>query len=170
MTKYFLQSTTDGQAMVLFGHYYRDIKDYDNAIKYYSLAAELKYDVAAFHLACVYKKIGDIDNAIKHCQRNINNIYCLLELANYYRSIKDETNMIKYYQMGIDMKSGTAANNLGRYYYDNKNYQEAIKHFLMAFELQGNRITSNLSFCYGALGDYDNMKKICSISGQIWKF
>ena len=159
MIKYFLLSITDSHAMLLFGHYYQDIKDYDNAIKYYSLAAELNCDTAPFYIAIIYEKIGDIDKMIEYCQKNITKKYCVGKLVKYYISINDETNMIKYCQIGIDLGNGSVASNLGGYYYEKRNFREALKYFLKAFELDGYCAAYNLSFCYDTLGDYDNMKK-----------
>ena len=90
-----------------YGNYYRyKIKDYDSMKKYFLMAIEL------------------------------NNVFAMQNLADFYQDEKDYDSMKKYYLMAIELKYLIAMVNLAYFYqYIEKDYDSMKKYYLMAIEL-----------------------------------
>jgi tetratricopeptide (TPR) repeat protein len=107
MLKYYLMAIEldNSDAMNNLANYYKEIKDYDNMLKYYIMVA------------------------IK-----LNNSDALNNVASYYEEIKDYDNMKKYYLMAIELNNSDAINYLGNYYKEIKDYDNMKKYLLLGIK------------------------------------
>jgi TPR repeat protein len=66
-----------------------------------------------------FKEEGDIKNMIVCLQHSANNGHkdAALDLASYYRTIKDHDNIVKYYKLAYENGSIDATHYLGKYFH-----------------------------------------------------
>jgi tetratricopeptide (TPR) repeat protein len=101
-------------AMIGLGRYYEQIKEYDDAIKYYLMVLEDRngqqitkeiYLTAICNLANLYEIMNNLEDAIKIYLIGIeikHSIFCMISLARLYNRIKNYSKMIYYYLMAIN--------------------------------------------------------------------
>ena len=116
------------------GNFYKnDLKDYQEAIVWYTRAYEKGYKKAANNMASAYVDLVDYDNAVKWYKISISkgNEKSYFNLAYVYdKYLKDKTNAIKYYDLDI-MKNFNkdAITNLGLLYAKEKEYIKSAAYF-----------------------------------------
>jgi len=82
----------------------------------------------------------------------------MLKFAQYYRT-KDYENMLKYYNMAIELGNRDAMYSLAHYYHLDNKYEEMLKYYMMAIELGCIQSMTNLGIFYGEQNNFDEMKK-----------
>jgi len=131
------------------GNGYYIIERYENAIKYYNKAIQLKANSSNAYVnrGLVKRSLGNYKSA----------------LADYNRAIK------------LNPKSASAYNNIGSIKYDKKDYQSAARNFIKAKNLNKNYLDAyyNLGCVYLQLKKYDeaikNYKKVLSLNFRHYK-
>ena len=158
--------------------------DYENMIKYHTIAVEKGNSTAMFELGLYYDEQKDYENMKKNYMMAIEqgNTNAMTNLAFYYDEQKDYENMMKYYVMAIKEGNYYATYNLGSYfdkqndykkedndamyhlgcyYYDQNDCENMIKYFEMAinagYELD--KITSKINkYLYES--EHDNFENL----------
>lgn len=123
----------------LYGLYYENHNDMNNAIKYYLMAINGGNSNAMFNLGSYYDNIEkNYDEAIKYYLMAIKkgNSDAMSNLGLHYENVEKNYNKaIKYYLMAIEKDDVDAMYNLASYYQNHeKNYMLMEKYYLMAIE------------------------------------
>jgi TPR repeat protein len=128
--KYIYNNELDTNMYNNLGLYYQYIeKDYNKMMKYYLKGFKL------------------------------NDSNAILNLGDYYNSIKNYKKMKKYYLKAIELGNSYAMISLGYYYNEIINYNEMKKYYEMAIELGNSNAMNNLGYYYYEIENYDEMKK-----------
>ena len=125
--------TNLSKAFFFMGYIYKDeLKDNENAIKYYKMAIEKEHVGAMYNLALLYEE-----------------------------ELKDNENVIKYYKMAIEKEDARAMNNLALLYQQElKENENAIKYYKMSIEKEHVDAMYNLALLYEQeLKDNENAEK-----------
>jgi tetratricopeptide (TPR) repeat protein len=146
---------SDGQIVNIIGLYYKHNKNYDLAVKYYLMGAELGNVKSINNLAFYYEKIKkDYELAVKYYLMAVELGYsdAMNNLGYYYENNKKYDLAVKYYLMGAELGNSDAMHNLA-YYYNivEMNYEKAVKYYLMAVELGNSDAMHNLAYYYNTM-------------------
>ena len=152
----------DGLGYESCAHVYHSIKDYNNAIVYYSKAIDInRKDLALYYFrAKNYEKIGNYEQAIKDYTKiieiqpyieayyNRGNAYG--RLGNYEQAIRDYNKVIE-----LNPNLSVAYSNRGSAYAMTGNFKEAIKNFDKYIQFVPNDAIAyqRRGICYRELGD-----------------
>ena len=181
-------TSTDPFVLNYYGIYYSLHKNIPNMYKCYNLAIDKGCITSLHNLGFYYQNLLKTDNS----EENINNmkkyynlviekcahidrsspyfnsyIYTLNNFGDYYSKLNDEENMLKYYNMGIDVKSHTVFNYLGRYYERVQQFDMAKKFYLIGSEKKDKYAAFNLGVYYANNNDIDNMLKYYLLSIEL---
>ena len=138
MIKYLTLSSDFGNhnSSYLLGQYYEKHKQYTLMKQLYKLSIKQGItDKPINKLANYYESIDDIDNMIKYLQMMPNNIFAINKLINYYESINDTNNMVKYLIVASKNNDIMAINKLISYYESINDIDEMIKYLLIKFKI-----------------------------------
>lgn len=134
----------DPQIYLYFGIYYKRIRaDYDNALKYYKKGYELddKNTAIVHNLALCYACINNNDKMEEYlligCKLKI--VQSVIFLAKYYRDNERYEEMIKYYELAIELGSDIPYHLLGEYYREINDFDNMKKFLFLG--IQKNNIT-----------------------------
>ena len=143
--------------------------DYDQAIKDYDKAIELKpnYSDAYYNRGIAYDNKGNYDQAIKDYNKaielNPNHTNAYNNRGLTYDKKGDYNQAIKDYSKAIELKPNysDAYNNRGNAYYNKGDHDQAIKDYNKAIDLNTNYENAyyNRGVAYGNKGNYDQAIK-----------
>jgi len=144
MIKYYLLATDNGyyQSFRSLAHHYKDIKDFENAKRYFLLAIEKNVDGALNDFGFYYHETDkNFDMMKKYYDMSIDKgfLFTHHNYGYYYQLEKDYVNMKKHYQIVIDKCDAEASINSKRqlaiYYADvEKNSEHLIAYCLEGIE------------------------------------
>ena len=122
------EAGSNPEAAFDLGNFYKiDLRDYDEAIVWFTRAYEKDYVKAANQIALTYEKKKDYDNAIKWYEisiaKGITESYINIAIL-YHEILKDKENAIKYYNLDIGLGSFQAVKNMANLYSE---YNEPVK-------------------------------------------
>ncbi len=147
----------------LANYYAHGEQNYDEAIKYYKMAVDLKYSNSFVCLGDLYSKLEEYDKMIEVLENGITHglTKCMLKLGNYYKEICDFDNMKKYLEMAFSHGENRGMYELALFYkYQLKDYNKMKKCFNKAVQKGDTNSMLSLGIYYeDQVRDYDLMKK-----------
>ncbi len=153
---------------------YYSLNDYDNALKYYTLAIEAcsdsptekkstEIDATYFNRGSFFIQIGENDKGISDymlaISLNFNNPIYHTALATEYLKKENYVNAIKYfnYAIELDKENHLAYKNLGTVYYLQKDYNNAVKFYNQAYNINNSdaELLNYLGETHSKLKDFE---------------
>jgi tetratricopeptide (TPR) repeat protein len=155
--------TTDlsSEIYMVLARFYQQQHDYDNMMKYDSIAIEKGNIMSMLALGCFFKDKHEYDNMLKYFLMGIDKgcRRCSCHLGTYYYKIENFDAAIKYYLISIAGGSINAILNIGHCYYYKGDRINTIKYYLMAYDNGIISIANDLGDQYNRIRDFDNMSK-----------
>jgi len=129
MLKYYKIAADDNiDACITLGKYYRN-NDKELMAQYYIKQIELNN----------YNNYNNDNNNDNNDDNNDNDIVDIMnELGDYYREIKDDENMLKYYLMAIHNNDFHSIKYVGDYYKNNNDNMNMLKYYLLVNDNKDN--------------------------------
>lgn len=127
----------DSYYYIYIGIYFYAMREWNEMIKYYLMAVELKNSYAMIMLGNYYhRRKKEYNKAIEYYLMAIElqNSYAMTNLAYYYENVKEYDKMMEYYLMAIELKNPFAMINLGSYYEKIKEYDKMMEYYSMSIE------------------------------------
>jgi tetratricopeptide (TPR) repeat protein len=152
---------TSGEIYMFLARFYQLQHDYDNMLKYDSIAIEKGNIMSMLVLGCFFRERKEYDNMVKYFLMGVNKSckLCSNSLGNYYYDIKNYDTAIKYYLIGIAAGGISAMVNAGHCYYYKEDTINIIKYYSMAYDKGIISAANDLGDHYGRINDYTNMIK-----------
>jgi len=161
----FSKTKNDSMKYALLALVYKNLKDYNQAEKYYLMAVELNNVSAMFNLGLLYNDVlKNYTRAEKYYLMAVksDNVSAMFNLGVLYHiKLKDYSKAEKYYLMAAENAVVSAMFHLGLLYDDKfKNYAQAEKYYLMAAEKEHVDAMNRLGVLYhNELKDYAQAEK-----------
>jgi hypothetical protein len=152
-----LQGDTKSQ-LILGSKYSMNVqgvpRDINEAIKWYTMAANKGNNEALMSLGGCYLELQNINEAINWytIAADKGNNLALISVAQCYLGLKDPNTAIKWYIMAADKGNNQALIKVAQCYSNLNNYKEAIKWYSKALAMGITSARRSIDFCYTSLG------------------
>lgn len=124
----------DKRSMHLLAWLYdNDLKDIDNAIVYYKIAASKNHQISIYNLADIYNKKGQSDKAIELLLKIQKDVDSIWQLGTIYKKRRDYTTALEWFKKGDVQNDGECQNQIAYIFYHGlgveKNLDTAFEYY-----------------------------------------
>ena len=160
----------DSIIYLYYGIYYETNNKYDYAINNYKKSSDLNNNTASLYLGCIYGNQGKLNDMIIYLTISANkgNINAIYKLAEHFYSVKNISEMEKWYDRGVELDDERCMVNLANYYKKNNiKITKMVNLFNKAIDKKSIYAMNNLTDYYKDVGNGELMVKYLEMSAEL---